>query len=74
MLRVVRGLSGLRDENVFRFWLVAVTMNQIRRHHRLHPTSSIGVEDFSALTDPGADFVDLTLGQPLGVLQHADQR
>ena len=61
MLRVVRGLPGLRDDNAFRSWLVSVTMNQIRQHYRSRPTSSIALEDFSLLADPGADFVDLTL-------------
>ncbi|WP_370346872.1 sigma-70 family RNA polymerase sigma factor [Catenulispora sp. MAP5-51] len=63
MLRVVRGLPGLRDDNAFRSWLVSVTMNQIRQHYRSRPTSSIALEDFSLLADPGADFVDLTLTQ-----------
>ncbi|MEY9895197.1 RNA polymerase sigma factor (sigma-70 family) [Catenulispora sp. MAP5-51] len=63
MLCVVRGLSGLRDGNAFRSWLVAVTMNQIRRHYRSRPTTSTALEEYSVVADPGADFVDLTLTQ-----------
>src|SRR5436305_5608148 len=39
MLRVVDGLSGLRDPGSFRSWLVAIAMHQVRdRHRRLAPT------------------------------------
>ncbi|MEY9848817.1 RNA polymerase sigma factor (sigma-70 family) [Streptacidiphilus sp. BW17] len=64
MLRVVRGLPGLRDDEVFRSWLVAVTMNQIRRHHAPGPAAPRALDeldDLSAVADPGADFTDLTL-------------
>ena len=63
MLHVLRGLAGLRDPEAFRSWLVAVTMNQIRKHHRARPAASPALEEIAAVADPGADFVDLTLTQ-----------
>ncbi|HEV2640791.1 MAG TPA: sigma-70 family RNA polymerase sigma factor [Actinocrinis sp.] len=64
MLRVVRGLGGLRDPDRFRSWLVAVTMNQVREYRQYrHGGSAVPLEDTHDLADPGADFVDLTLTQ-----------
>jgi len=63
MLRVVRGLHGLRDPERFRSWLVAVTMNQVREHRRSGYAAPEPLEEFVELADPGADFVDLTLTQ-----------
>jgi RNA polymerase sigma factor (sigma-70 family) len=60
MLRVVRGLGGLRDPERFRSWLVAVAMNQVREHSRTHRDAA-RLEELAELADPGADFVDLTL-------------
>ncbi|WP_043263057.1 sigma-70 family RNA polymerase sigma factor [Streptomyces sp. CT34] len=63
LLRVLRNLADLRDPHRFRSWLVAVTMNQIRRHWRSKQASACdtGVDDMAGLVDPGADFVDLTI-------------
>jgi len=61
MLRVVRGLPGLRDPERFRSWLVAVTMNQVREHRRSWGTAAAPLEELGEPADPGADFVDLTL-------------
>ncbi|MCW7940682.1 hypothetical protein AAW14_01205 [Streptomyces hygroscopicus] len=61
MLRVVRGLSGLRDEQAFRSWLVAVTMNQIRTYRQSRSTPLHDLDELAAVADPGADFADLTL-------------
>jgi ADP-ribose pyrophosphatase YjhB (NUDIX family) len=36
MLRVVHGLSGLRDPAAFRSWLVAIAIRQVRDRHRRH--------------------------------------
>ena len=63
MLHVLRGLPGLRDPQAFRSWLVAVTMNQIRKYHRARPAASAALDEIAAVADPGADFVDLTLTQ-----------
>jgi len=61
MLRVVRGLGGLRDPGRFRSWLVAVTMNQVREHRRFRRAEPTPLEETAELADPGAEFVDLTL-------------
>ena len=61
MLRVVRGLPGLRDPERFRSWLVAVTMNQVLEHRRSWSTTTSPLDEIAELADPGADFVDLTL-------------
>ncbi|MFE0256710.1 RNA polymerase sigma factor [Streptomyces sp. NPDC059010] len=61
MLCVVRGLPGLRDEHAFRSWLVAVTINQIRRHRQARRLPTRDLEELVAVADPGADFVDLIL-------------
>jgi RNA polymerase sigma factor (sigma-70 family) len=70
MLRVVRGLHGLRDPQRFRSWLVAVTMNEVRDYRRARQDTPAALEEFADLADPGADFVDLTLTQ----LRLSDQR
>ncbi|MDK1474600.1 sigma-70 family RNA polymerase sigma factor [Streptomyces sp. 549] len=62
MLRALAGLASLREPDSFRSWLVAITMNQIRRHwqkHAAQPHSSL--HDTHDVADPGADFVDLTI-------------
>ena len=61
MLRVVRGLGGLRDPERFRSWLVAVAMNQVREHARSRGPAPASLDEAAQLADPGADFVDLTL-------------
>ncbi len=61
MLRVVRGLGGLREPERFRSWLVAVTMNQVREHGSSRRAAHASLDEAAELADPGADFVDLTL-------------
>ncbi|MFE2614016.1 sigma-70 family RNA polymerase sigma factor [Micromonospora chalcea] len=70
MLNVVRGLPGVRDPRLFRSWLVAVTMNEIRTHTQRRSTTPAPPEDIDNVIDPRADFEDLTLTQ----LRLADQR
>ncbi|MFG2719790.1 sigma-70 family RNA polymerase sigma factor [Streptomyces sp. NPDC048416] len=63
LLRMLDGLGSLRDPDAFRSWLVAVTMNEIRRYwqgHRRTPVDG-GLQDAYDVADPGADFVDLTI-------------
>ncbi|QMU77906.1 sigma-70 family RNA polymerase sigma factor [Streptacidiphilus sp. PB12-B1b] len=59
-LRVVDCLPELRDPSRFRPWVVAIAMNQVRRR-RQSPRSFAGPLDDCPLSDPGADFVDLTI-------------
>ncbi|MEU9099900.1 sigma-70 family RNA polymerase sigma factor [Streptomyces sp. NPDC048361] len=63
LLRMLDGLGSLRDPAAFRSWLVAVTMNEVRRYwqgHRRAPVDG-GLQDAYDVADPGADFVDLTI-------------
>jgi RNA polymerase sigma factor (sigma-70 family) len=59
MLRVVRGLAGLRDPAAFRSWLVAVAIRQVRDYRGRPAVPVDGLRP--DLADPAADFVDLTI-------------
>ncbi|WP_188308296.1 RNA polymerase sigma factor, partial [Streptomyces sp. CBMA123] len=63
MIRALDGLDGLRDPESFRSWLVAITMNQVRRRHaagQQQPTVG-GLDESWEVPDPRADFTDLTI-------------
>ncbi|MEW2529174.1 sigma-70 family RNA polymerase sigma factor [Streptomyces sp. NPDC047071] len=60
MVRMLRGLPGLRDPDSFRSWLVAIAMNETRRHQRPAPVDS-GLQDAYDVPDPGGDFTDVTI-------------
>ncbi|MCX5380723.1 sigma-70 family RNA polymerase sigma factor [Streptomyces sp. NBC_00091] len=63
MLRALDGLGGLRADESFRSWLVAITMNRVRAHWQARsggPDQS-GLEAAQDIADPGADFADLTV-------------
>ncbi|MCF0091562.1 sigma-70 family RNA polymerase sigma factor [Micromonospora sp. MH99] len=70
MLSVVRGLAGVRDPRLFRSWLVAVTMNEVRAYRQHRHTTPTPPEDIDNMVAPGSDFEDLTLTQ----LRLSDQR
>ncbi|WP_229400872.1 sigma-70 family RNA polymerase sigma factor [Micromonospora okii] len=70
MLSVVRGLAGVRDPRLFRSWLVAVTMNEVRASQQHRRTTPAPPEEIDNLVAPGSDFEDLTLTR-LGL---SDQR
>jgi RNA polymerase sigma factor (sigma-70 family) len=61
MLNVVRGLPDLRAPEAFRSWLVAVAMNQVRRHYGRRPGPTEPLDALTELADPAADFADLTI-------------
>jgi RNA polymerase sigma factor (sigma-70 family) len=61
MLNVVRGLPELREPEAFRSWLVAIAMNQIRKHHRQRQLDLQLLEEFEGLPDLGSDFTDLAV-------------
>ncbi|MEU3912918.1 sigma-70 family RNA polymerase sigma factor [Streptomyces sp. NPDC029721] len=63
MLRALDGLAGLRSDENFRSWLVAITMNRIRAHweSRSGVPGASGLEAAQDVADPGADFADLTV-------------
>ncbi|MFJ7586511.1 sigma-70 family RNA polymerase sigma factor [Streptomyces sp. NPDC097617] len=65
MLRTLDGLGGLRVDESFRSWLVAIAMNRVRAHWQARQ-SGFGqstLEAASDIADPGADFVDLTVAR-----------
>ncbi|MEE3919948.1 sigma-70 family RNA polymerase sigma factor [Micromonospora sp. BRA006-A] len=51
MLSVVRGLPGVREPQLFRSWLVAVTMNEIRTHTQRRHTTPAPPEDIDNVID-----------------------
>ncbi|MFJ6793346.1 sigma-70 family RNA polymerase sigma factor [Streptomyces sp. NPDC091268] len=63
MLRALDGLGGLRADESFRSWLVAIAMNRVRAHWQARQSApgESGLEAAWELADPGADFVDLTV-------------
>ncbi|MEU0041278.1 sigma-70 family RNA polymerase sigma factor [Streptomyces sp. NPDC006333] len=61
MLRALDALGSLRTPESFRSWLVAIAMNQVRRHWQDREFAPGTVEDTKDVADPGADFVDLTM-------------
>lgn len=64
VLRMLRSLPELRDPERFRSWLVAIAMNEIRRHWRERQSGAIPadrLDDAYDLPDPRADFVELTI-------------
>ncbi|MFB7617258.1 sigma-70 family RNA polymerase sigma factor [Kitasatospora sp. NPDC056181] len=62
MIRALDGLDGLRDPESFRSWLVAITMNQVRRRCTGQQQSTVGgLDEAWELADPRADFTDLTI-------------
>ncbi|MFF3950622.1 sigma-70 family RNA polymerase sigma factor [Streptomyces sp. NPDC001902] len=64
LLRMVRGLSELRDPAAFRSWLVAITIRQVRDRERDRAVArhrSAGLEDAERIPDPALDFAGLTI-------------
>ncbi|MEJ2851837.1 MULTISPECIES: sigma-70 family RNA polymerase sigma factor [unclassified Saccharothrix] len=60
MVRVVRGIGGLREPERFRSWLVAITVNQIR-DHRSRQQDLPWSDEHQEQPDPEAEFVDRAL-------------
>ncbi|MFE7461237.1 sigma-70 family RNA polymerase sigma factor [Streptomyces sp. NPDC057554] len=64
VLRMLRSLPELRDPERFRSWLVAIAMNEIRRHWREGQAGTVSadrLDDAYDLPDPRADFVEVTI-------------
>lgn len=58
LLRMVRGLSELRDPAAFRSWLVAITIRQVRDRERDPAVArhrSAGLEDAERIPDPALE-------------------
>ncbi|MEV8095848.1 sigma-70 family RNA polymerase sigma factor [Kitasatospora sp. NPDC085879] len=62
MIRMVGGLTGLRDTGAFRSWLVAVAMNEVRRSRNARQAGPVpDLDGMEQVADPAGDFVDLTV-------------
>jgi RNA polymerase sigma factor (sigma-70 family) len=64
MLRVVRGIGGLKDPERFHAWVVSIANRQIQERGRsVRRATAIGplMEDVSDWPHPSGDFVDATL-------------
>lgn len=71
MVRVLRGLPGLREPDRFRSWVGAIAQRQVQLHLRARREPLLSLpEDGAELTDPTGDFADRTVTE----LMLADQR
>ncbi|MFF0741363.1 sigma-70 family RNA polymerase sigma factor [Streptomyces sp. NPDC004111] len=63
MLRALDGLPALRIPESFRSWLVAIAMNEVRRHwqREQQPLGAPMPSEGREVADPDADFVGLTI-------------
>jgi RNA polymerase sigma factor (sigma-70 family) len=61
MVRLVRGIGGLREPERFRSWLVAITVNQIRDHCSRRYANVRWTGEHHEQPDPEAEFVDRVL-------------
>ncbi|MEU3497495.1 sigma-70 family RNA polymerase sigma factor [Kitasatospora cineracea] len=64
LLRMVRGLSELRDPAAFRSWLVAIAVRQVRNRQQDRAAAldrSAPIEEAEAIPDPALDFAGLTV-------------
>jgi RNA polymerase sigma factor (sigma-70 family) len=61
MVRLVRGIGGLREPESFRSWLVAITVNQIRDHCSRRHATIRWTGEHQEQPDPEAEFVDRVL-------------
>lgn len=63
MLRIVRGLPGLREPDRFRSWAVAVTYRQIQQHARRRAADARPREDLTGIADPSSDFAERSVAE-----------
>jgi RNA polymerase sigma factor (sigma-70 family) len=64
LLRVVRGLGELRDPAVFRSWLVAIAVRQVRDREQARKTSwhhQTALDAAELIPDPASDFASVTI-------------
>lgn len=64
LLRVVRGLNRLEDPSVYRAWMVAITVRQIRdwmRDRRRDRQKHEPMDRVTQVPDPASDFASLTV-------------
>ncbi|GAA4455498.1 sigma-70 family RNA polymerase sigma factor [Phytohabitans houttuyneae] len=59
MIKIMRGLPGLREPDRFRAWAITIAYRQVQRHLRDRRRTLLRVRDAPAeLPDPRADFAD----------------
>lgn len=63
MLRIVRGLSELRDPERFRSWAVAIAYREIQQHQRRAGGVSSSHRDVEGVADPLPDFAERTVAE-----------
>ncbi|MFI6735430.1 RNA polymerase sigma factor [Nonomuraea sp. NPDC050451] len=61
MARVVTGVSGLRDPDSFRSWLVAIALNQVREWRQAPHAALAAIDEAMGLADAASDFAALTV-------------
>ncbi|NUO61521.1 MAG: sigma-70 family RNA polymerase sigma factor [Hamadaea sp.] len=63
LLRVVRGLGGLREPASFRPWLLSIAIRQVSvcRHRRRTVEHVYGLDDETEVADPAAEVQNLTV-------------
>ncbi|MGY3334222.1 RNA polymerase sigma factor (sigma-70 family) [Streptomyces filamentosus] len=63
MLRIVRGLPGLREPERFRSWIVAIAYREVQQHRRRHShdlASRLPVQEWD---EPSADFAERSVAE-----------
>lgn len=64
MLRIVRGLSGLREPDRFRSWAVAIAYREIQQHQRRSGSGgNPSRRDIESVADPLPDFAERTVAE-----------
>ncbi|MET9617666.1 sigma-70 family RNA polymerase sigma factor [Kitasatospora indigofera] len=63
MLRVVRGLPGLREPERFRSWAVAIAYRQLQEHARRRPVELPHRHEVADVPDPSTDFADRAVAE-----------
>ncbi|WP_236710494.1 sigma-70 family RNA polymerase sigma factor, partial [Streptomyces sp. 150FB] len=64
LVRIVRGLPGLRDPDAFRSWAVAIAVRQIRDREHARTAAvdrTAPLESIDQVADPASDFASLTI-------------
>lgn len=64
LVRIVRGLPGLRDPGAFRSWSVAIAVRQIRDREHARTAAvdrTAPLESIDQVADPASDFASLTI-------------
>ncbi|MFF9343781.1 MULTISPECIES: sigma-70 family RNA polymerase sigma factor [unclassified Streptomyces] len=63
MLRIVRGLPGLREPERFRSWIVAIAYREVQQHHRRHAHDLSSRRLVQEWDEPSADFAERSVAE-----------